>query len=122
MPRVNIMLPDDLLKKMDQVAEEVSMNRSQLVRTAVLAYFDQLRDTLKEEESVQFNVNDGKEFIELGGRRTHVNGYLQDFLFKPERARSPARVLSGGERNRLLLAKLFIQSANAVSPLSFNRI
>ena len=79
-----------------------------------IAYFDQLRDTLKEEESVQFNVNDGKEFIELGDRRTHVNGYLQDFLFAPQRAMSPVSSLSGGEKNRLILAKLFAKPSNCL--------
>ncbi|MBT5378511.1 MAG: ATP-binding cassette domain-containing protein [Opitutae bacterium] len=79
-----------------------------------IAYFDQLRKTLKENESVQFNVNDGNEFIELGGRRTHVNGYLQDFLFPPHRVRSPVSSLSGGEKNRLILAKLFAKPSNCL--------
>lgn len=79
-----------------------------------IAYFDQLRNTLKENESVQFNVNDGKEFIELSGRRTHVNGYLQDFLFPPQRVRSPVSSLSGGEKNRLILAKLFAKPSNCL--------
>jgi len=77
-----------------------------------IAYFDQLRDTLLEEETVQFNVNDGKEFIEMGNRKRHVNGYLQDFLFPPQRALSPVRSLSGGEKNRLILAKLFARPSN----------
>ena len=79
-----------------------------------IAYFDQLRDTLKEEETVQFNVNDGKEFIDLGERRIHVNGYLQDFLFPPQRAMSPVSSLSGGEKNRLILAKLFARPSNCL--------
>ncbi len=79
-----------------------------------LAYFDQLRDTLKEEETVQFNVNEGKEFIDLPDRRIHVNGYLQDFLFPPQRALSPVSSLSGGEKNRLILAKLFARPSNCL--------
>ena len=79
-----------------------------------LAYFDQLRDTLKEEETVQFNVNDGKEFIDLPDRRIHVNGYLQDFLFPPQMAMSPVSSLSGGEKNRLILAKLFARPSNCL--------
>ena len=58
------------------------------------------------------NIGDGTEYIEIGGARKHVMGYLQDFLFSPERARTPVRVLSGGERNRLLLARLFTRSFN----------
>lgn len=79
-----------------------------------IAYFDQLRNTLKETETVQFNVNEGKEFIDLGGRRVHVNGYLQDFLFPPQRAMSPVSSLSGGEKNRLILAKLFARPSNCL--------
>ena len=79
-----------------------------------LAYFDQLRDTLQEDETVQFNVNDGKEFIDLPDRRIHVNGYLQDFLFPPQRAMSPVNSLSGGEKNRLILAKLFARPSNCL--------
>ena len=79
-----------------------------------IAYFDQLRDSLKEEQTVQFNVNDGKEFIDLGQRRIHVNGYLQDFLFPPQRAMSPVSSLSGGEKNRLILAKLFARPSNCL--------
>jgi ATP-binding cassette subfamily F protein uup len=58
------------------------------------------------------NISDGTEYIEIAGGRKHVMGYLQDFLFSPERARTPVRVLSGGERNRLLLARLFTRSFN----------
>ncbi|NOQ93510.1 MAG: ATP-binding cassette domain-containing protein [Methylophaga sp.] len=77
-----------------------------------IAYFDQLRSQLDEEMSVVDNVGQGKDFIEVGGASKHVMGYLQDFLFTPERARTPIKSLSGGERNRLLLAKLFTQPAN----------
>ena len=77
-----------------------------------VAYFDQLRAQLNEDESVIDNLSQGREFIEIDGNRKHVIGYLQDFLFAPERARSPVSMLSGGERNRLLLAKLFARPSN----------
>jgi ATP-binding cassette subfamily F protein uup len=77
-----------------------------------LAYFDQLREQLDDERSVFDNVADGAEFVEVGGNRQHVNGYLERFLFSADRARTPVRALSGGERNRLLLARLFTRSFN----------
>lgn len=77
-----------------------------------VAYFDQLRSQLDENMSVVDNVGQGKDYIEINGAQKHVMGYLQDFLFSPERARTPIKSLSGGERNRLLLAKLFTQPAN----------
>lgn len=77
-----------------------------------IAYFDQLRDQLNPEETVANNVAEGKETIEINGQSRHIIGYLQDFLFPPERARTPVKALSGGERNRVLLAKLFTKSAN----------
>src|SRR6476469_8892195 len=77
-----------------------------------VAYFDQLREQLDPERSVLENVGDGADFIELHGARKHVLGYLQDFLFSADRARTPVRALSGGERNRLLLARLFTRSFN----------
>jgi ATP-binding cassette subfamily F protein uup len=77
-----------------------------------VAYFDQLRAQLDEQASVIDNLSQGREFIEINGNRKHVIGYLQDFLFAPERARSPVSMLSGGERNRLLLAKLFSKPSN----------
>ena len=77
-----------------------------------VAYFDQYRATLREDWNALDNVAEGLEFIEIGGKRKHVLGYLQDFLFTPERARAPITRLSGGERNRLLLARLFAQPAN----------
>ncbi len=79
-----------------------------------IAYFDQLRQQLDEEKSVQENVGDGYDTIQFGSGRRHVIGYLQDFLFTPERARTPVRFLSGGERNRVLLAKLFAKPANII--------
>ena len=77
-----------------------------------VAYFDQYRATLREDWNAVENVAEGRDFIEIGGRRKHVLGYLQDFLFTPERARAPITRLSGGERNRLLLARLFAQPSN----------
>ena len=77
-----------------------------------LAYFDQLREQLDEDRSVFDTIADGAEFVAIGGAQKHVHGYLQEFLFPPERARTPVRALSGGERNRLLLARLFTRSFN----------
>ena len=77
-----------------------------------VAYFDQHRLQLNNELNALDNVAEGREFIELNGQRKHIVGYLQDFLFSPERARAPITRLSGGERNRLLLAKLFAQPSN----------
>jgi ABC transport system ATP-binding/permease protein len=77
-----------------------------------LAYFDQLREQLDPERSVFDSIADGAEFIEIGSMRKHVHGYLQDFLFFADRARTPVAALSGGERNRLLLARLFTRSFN----------
>ena len=76
------------------------------------AYFDQLREQLDPERSVFDSIADGADWIEVGGQRKHVLGYLQDFLFSPDRARTPVRALSGGERNRLLLARLFTRTFN----------
>ena len=77
-----------------------------------VAYFDQLREQLDPERTVFDSVADGADYVEIRGARKHVLGYLQDFLFSPDRARTPIRVLSGGERNRLLLARLFTRSFN----------
>ncbi len=77
-----------------------------------LAYFDQLREQLDPERSVFDSIADGAEFVDIGAARKHVLGYLQDFLFSPDRARTPVAALSGGERNRLLLARLFTRSFN----------
>ena len=79
-----------------------------------IAYFDQLREQLDEEATVQDNLGAGGETVSVNGRSRHVVGYLQDFLFSPERARTPVRFLSGGERNRLLLARLFSKPANVI--------
>ncbi|MDR6937050.1 ATP-binding cassette domain-containing protein [Luteibacter sp. 3190] len=77
-----------------------------------IAYFDQHRSMLDDRMNALDNVAEGREYIELNGQRKHIIGYLQDFLFSPERARAPITRLSGGERNRLLLAKLFAQPSN----------
>jgi ATP-binding cassette subfamily F protein uup len=77
-----------------------------------IAYFDQLREQLEPDRSVFDSVADGADFIEIGGARKHVLGYLEDFLFAPDRSRAPVRALSGGERNRLLLARLFTRPFN----------
>jgi len=79
-----------------------------------IAYFDQLRAQLNEDETALENVAEGAENIKIGGKPKHAIGYLQDFLFTPERARTLVRFLSGGERNRLLLARLFAKPANVV--------
>ena len=79
-----------------------------------IAYFDQLRDQLDGEETVQENVGEGSDAILINGVKKHVLGYLQDFLFAPERARTQVKFLSGGERNRILLAKLFAKPANVI--------
>jgi ABC transport system ATP-binding/permease protein len=78
------------------------------------AYFDQQRDTVDLQRSLRDNVADGADFVEIGGRRRHVVGYLGDFLFEPAQVMAPAAVLSGGERNRLLLARLFCRPANVL--------
>jgi ABC transport system ATP-binding/permease protein len=80
----------------------------------VLSYFDQMREALDEDRTVFDNVADGNEFVTVNGQRKHVIGYLEEFLFAPERSRSPVRVLSGGERSRLLLAKLFARPSNVL--------
>ncbi|MGF1643085.1 MAG: ATP-binding cassette domain-containing protein [Thiotrichales bacterium] len=79
-----------------------------------VAYFDQYRAALDETRSVQDNVGEGRDQLTINGKPRHVISYLQDFLFTPERARQPVKALSGGERNRLLLAKLFTRPANVL--------
>jgi ATP-binding cassette subfamily F protein uup len=79
-----------------------------------VAYFDQTRAQLDGERSVQENVGDGYDTVRVGGTSRHIIGYLQEFLFTPERARTPVSFLSGGERNRVLLAKLFAKPANVI--------
>ncbi len=79
-----------------------------------IAYFDQMRDALDENATLGEFISPGSDWIEVGGKRTHVMTYLQDFLFPPERANAPVRMLSGGERNRLLLARHFAKEANVL--------
>jgi ATP-binding cassette subfamily F protein uup len=79
-----------------------------------VAYFDQLRAALDEEATLAGTISPGSDFVEIEGRRKHVIGYLGDFLFPPERAGAPVKTLSGGERNRLLLARLFSRPANVL--------
>ncbi len=79
-----------------------------------IAYFDQLRDQLNLDASAVDNLAEGREFIEINGKSKHIFSYLSDFLFSGERARTPLRALSGGERNRVLLAKLFSKPANVL--------
>ncbi|MEZ8102611.1 ABC transporter ATP-binding protein [Vibrio bivalvicida] len=77
-----------------------------------VAYFDQYREVLDPEKSVIDNLADGKQEVMVGGRQRHALSYLQDFLFAPKRARTPVKALSGGEKNRLLLARIFLRSNN----------
>jgi ATP-binding cassette subfamily F protein uup len=77
-------------------------------------YFDQLREQLDEKKTVQENVSPDSDMLDVGGKQRHVIGYLKDFLFSPDRSRTPVWVLSGGEKNRLLLAKLFARPANVL--------
>ncbi len=79
-----------------------------------VSYFDQLRAELDLEKTVRDNIYEGSDFININGQSKHVISYLQDFLFPPQQARSPAKSLSGGERNRLLLARLFTKSSNVL--------
>lgn len=96
-----------LLGELEPTSGEIRRGTRQEV-----AYFDQLRGQLDPDKTALDNLSEGREFIEINGRSRHIMGYLQEFLFTPDRARSQVRVLSGGERARLLLAKLFSQPAN----------
>ena len=79
-----------------------------------VAYFDQLRHQLDLNKSVADNVSEGSDFVDVNGNRRHIYSYLQDFVFSPERARTPVKALSGGERNRILLAKLLLKPSNLI--------
>jgi len=79
-----------------------------------IVYFDQLREQIDGEKSVEENVGEGQRQLLINGKTRHIMGYLQDFLFSAERARQPARLLSGGERNRLLLARIFKRPSNVL--------
>ena len=88
--------------------------RVRLGTKVAVAYFDQFRAVLDEEATLADTISPGSDFIELEGSRKHIISYLGDFLFPPERARAPVKSLSGGERNRLLLARLFARPANVL--------
>ena len=79
-----------------------------------VAYFDQMREQLDEEATLADTISPGSDFVEIGNERKHVISYLEDFLFPPQRSRSPVKSLSGGERNRLLLARLFARPSNVL--------
>lgn len=79
-----------------------------------VAYFDQLRSRLDESKTVQESIGDGNDMLTINGTRRHVISYLKDFLFSPERSRTPVHILSGGEKNRLLLARLFLKPSNVL--------
>lgn len=91
-----------------------SSGRVELGSKLSVAYFDQFREQLDEEATVVDVISQGNEFIDINGTKKHVISYLEDFLFAPQRARSPVKSLSGGERNRLLLARLFTRPANVL--------
>jgi ATP-binding cassette subfamily F protein uup len=95
---------------------EVEPDEGEVRRGAnvAIAYYDQQREQLDPARSVFDTIGDGNAVVTVAGRTRHVNGYLRDFLFSPERARSPVSALSGGERNRLLLARLFTRAANVL--------
>ncbi|MBU6379143.1 MAG: ATP-binding cassette domain-containing protein [Gammaproteobacteria bacterium] len=93
---------------------ELEPTSGEVIRGARLevAYYDQQREQLELEASIADNVNGGNAFVPIGGENRHVSGYLRDFLFRPDQLLTPAKALSGGERNRLLLARLFARPAN----------
>jgi ABC transport system ATP-binding/permease protein len=92
-------------------ADSGSIQRGTLMN---VAYFDQMREQLDEEATLADTISPGSDFVEIGNERKHVISYLEDFLFPPQRSRSPVKSLSGGERNRLLLARLFARPANVL--------
>ncbi|MDX1693789.1 MAG: ATP-binding cassette domain-containing protein, partial [Ketobacteraceae bacterium] len=93
---------------------EPQSGRVRLGTNLEVAYFDQLRDQLDETRSVRDNVGEGSDTVTINGQSKHVIGYLQDFLFTPERANTPVSALSGGEKNRLLLARIFTRPSNVL--------
>lgn len=95
----------------DSGQEKSSLQRGTKIN---VAYFDQMREQLDEEATLADTISPGSDFIEIGNERKHVISYLEDFLFPPQRSRSPVKSLSGGERNRLLLARLFARPANVL--------
>jgi ATP-binding cassette subfamily F protein uup len=98
-----------ILKKLDPDTGKIRLGTKLTV-----AYFDQMREQLNEEATLIDTISQGSDFIEIGKIRKHVISYLEDFLFAPQRSRSPVKSLSGGERNRLLLARLFSRPANVL--------
>ena len=102
------------LLKMILGQEEADAGTIRLGTKLQVAYFDQMRAQLNEDASLMETIAPGSDWVEINGQRKHVMTYLNDFLFAPERARSPVKSLSGGERNRLLLARLFAKPANVL--------
>lgn len=94
--------------------EQADVGTIKLGTKLQIAYFDQMRMQLNEEANLLDTISPGSDWVEVNGQRKHVMTYLNDFLFAPERARSPVKSLSGGERNRLLLARLFAKPANVL--------
>ncbi len=94
--------------------EEADSGRIQRGTNLNIAYFDQMREQLDDEATLADTISPGSEFVQIGNERKHVISYLEDFLFPPQRSRSPVKSLSGGERNRLLLARLFARPANVL--------
>jgi ATP-binding cassette subfamily F protein uup len=102
------------LLKMILGDEQPDSGKARLGTKLQVAYFDQMRAQLNEEASLMETISPGSDWVEINGAKKHVMSYLNDFLFAPERARSPVKSLSGGERNRLLLARLFAKPANCL--------
>ena len=102
------------LLKMILGEEAADSGKVKLGTKLQVAYFDQMRAQLNEEASLMDTIAPGSDWVEINGAKKHVMSYLNDFLFAPERARSPVKSLSGGERNRLLLARLFAKPANCL--------
>ncbi len=102
------------LLKMILGEESADSGKVRLGTKLQVAYFDQMRTQLNEEANLMETIAPGSDWVEINGQRKHVMTYLNDFLFAPERARSPVKSLSGGERNRLLLARLFAKPANCL--------
>ena len=102
------------LLKMILGDEQPDSGKARLGTKLQVAYFDQMRAQLNEEASLMETIAPGSDWVEINGAKKHVMSYLNDFLFAPERARSPVKSLSGGERNRLLLARLFAKPANCL--------
>lgn len=93
---------------------EADSGRIKIGTNLQIAYFDQMRSQLDMEATLADTISPGSEWVEINGSRKHIMGYLTDFLFPPARAHSPVKSLSGGERNRLLLARLFAKPANVL--------